>query len=115
MITPKCSRFAIAIAALLTGYPQISFADGFKSSEFLKWQKESQRSYFQTSIGMAGAVVAENNKKQARCFENWYVNDMVKAEKHLRGVMAKFPNYHPRGVILAVLEKQCGKIKISAR
>lgn len=101
---------AIALAVMTSAYPQSSFAEIFKSAEFLKWPAKSQSFYFRTSIGMAGLVARRNNKVQGDCIDNWYFYAEKKAHAHIIDVMRKHPSYHPRGVILAVLEKQCGKL-----
>lgn len=60
---------------------------------------------------MAGLVVSANDAVKAKCIERWYFKDVAKAEIRLRGAMKRFPNYHPRGVIAAVIEKECGSFK----
>tara|TARA_R110002110_G_scaffold257206_2_gene473153 strand:- start:8568 stop:8918 length:351 start_codon:yes stop_codon:yes gene_type:complete len=101
---------AMAIGLSSFVYPQDSSADVFKSSEFLKWPAKSQAFYFRTSIGMAGLVAGRNDKKQGKCIDDWYFATQDKANAHILSVMQKHPAFHPRGVILAVLEKQCGKL-----
>lgn len=87
----------------------MAFAETFKSSEFLAWKQESQEFYIRTSVGMAGFIAAQNDKKHADCLESWYLEDEKKSNDFIFDVMGKYPEYHPRGVIVAVLEKQCGK------
>ena len=90
-------------------YPHTAHAETFKSSEFLTWKRESQEFYINANVGMAGLIAAQNDKKHAECLEDWYWDDQEKSSKHILDVMRQYPEYHPRGVILAVLEKQCGK------
>lgn len=110
MLTIKPVAIAILAAALSIGYPQISFAQEFKSAEFLEWPRKSQTFYFQTAIGMAGFIVSMRDKPTARCLENWYFSDTDAAEETILETMRRFPEYHPRGVIVAVLQKQCGAL-----
>lgn len=100
----------IATAALLCSgfYPQISYGETFKSAEFLEWPRDSQGFYLRTSIGMAGLIAGQNNDAQGKCISAWYFEREEDAHDELLAVMEKNPEYHPRGVILAVIEKRCG-------
>jgi len=95
--------------ALAVAMTQPVKAETFTSAEFLKWKLSSQKSYFRTSIGMAGLIIGQSNKEHARCVEKWYFKRERDAADFILETMRRFPSYHPRGVILAVLEKQCGK------
>lgn len=57
---------------------------------------------------MANMIAIENDKMQADCIGSWYEADRAAKEKYIYGVMEKYPTYHPIGVIMAVIEKQCG-------
>jgi hypothetical protein len=90
--------------------PQIVAADDmFTSKEFLKLNEETQAFYMRTSIGMLSLVVGQTNQTDGKCIENWYFVDEKKANAYIADTMQRFPDYHPRGVILAVAEKKCGK------
>ena len=102
------------ILIVIVSSPQISVGKVFKSMEFLKWDRESQDYYIRTSVGMASLVSAQSDKTHAKCLDNWYsaekpANDLVLT------AMARFPEFHPRGVILAVMQKQCGSFDPSKR
>lgn len=99
---------AIAVSGWL--YPQNSSAETFKSADFLKWSAKNQSFYFRTSVGMAGLVAGRNDPRQGKCIDGWYFANQEKANKQIVGVMKKHPGFHPRGVILALIEKQCGKL-----
>lgn len=83
-------------------------AGEFTSAEFVKWERAAQQNYFRIAIGMAAAISRANDGTHGACIEDWYLKNREKAESRLLGVMNKYPAYHPRGVILAVLEKACG-------
>lgn len=104
-------RAAVTVAVLFAmACPQMAFADEiFKSSKFLTWKRASQEFYIQTSIGIAGMIAGQNDKVQEKCLEDWYVKNEKGATDFILSTMARFPDYHPRGVILAALEKKCGK------
>ncbi len=83
-------------------------AENFKSSQFLAWPQDNQGFYLRTSIGMASLIAAQNNKSQSKCIDDWYFSKMKERDFEIAQVMRKYPNYHPRAVILAVLKKACG-------
>ncbi len=95
--------------------PQNAIAGVFKSSEFLTWKRNSQDFYIRTSIGMAGLIATRNDKAHGKCLDDWYFSDEDAANEAILDVMREHPDYHPRGVILAVLEKRCGSFTYSAR
>lgn len=84
--------------------------DTFKSSDFLNWDLKSQTYYIRTSIGMAGLIAGRNDEAQGKCLDNWYFNDTPLRDQFILKTMRRVPDYHPRAVILAVLEKQCGPL-----
>lgn len=104
-------RGAIIAAAMAAALGASSVqAETFTSAQFLEWPRKSQSSYFRTSIGMAGFIVSMRDKPKARCLENWYFSDAAAAEDTILATMRRFPEFHPRGVIVAVLQKQCGPL-----
>ena len=107
MLNRKSIFGAIAIAALFAAYPHVSIAGSFKSSDFLTWNKKSQAFYIEASIGMASLIAAQNNKSQAKCIDDWYYPEEAAKNAFILETMKRVPDYHPRGVILAVIEKQC--------
>lgn len=109
MFNRKIGFLAIGMALCLAIHPQNASAEIFKSSEFLGWERKNQEFYIRTSIGMASLIVGQTDKAQAKCVDDWYVGDETKANDYILDVMRKHPEYHPRGIILAVLEKKCGK------
>ena len=104
---------SLVLATLIATSP--AKAETFKSADFLKWKRESQRFYLDASIGMAGLIASFNDKESARCVEDWYFTDQAKAEDVILDAMKRFPDYHPRGVIVAVLQKACGDFKYTDR
>jgi len=113
MFTPKCTSAAIVIAALLAGYPQTSFAEGFSGSDVLKWNEKSQNSYFRTSVSMAGVIASQNRREAAQCIDDWYFKDeqteKIRAD-YIRSIMKQYPDYVPQAVIFAAIRKACGKL-----
>ena len=92
-------------------YPmQSAGAKNFTAHELLQWPKNKQNSYFQISISMAGAIAAQKESNIGTCINDWYFKDSDIQNQHIRNVMHKYPNFHPSGVILAILQKACGPI-----
>jgi len=104
------SRKALALASLSTIVCTASgaSAEDLKSSTFLTYPADSQKSYINTSVLMATIIAAQNSKDHAACIGDWsgrYVGD---GYQPVIEAMRKFPEHHPTGVILAVLKKACG-------
>lgn len=115
MLTIKHCVYAISLAALFLIYPQndVSAADKpniFKSSEFLTWRRASQELYIDTTLGMAGLIMKQNDKAKGQCLDDWYLSDQAAAYDYVLGTMRKYPDFHPRGTIAAVIEKKCGSL-----
>ena len=79
------------------------------------WGKPSQELYIGASIRMAGIIMSRNSATQSKCIESWYQNQKEQRHKAIRKTMKEYPSHHPQGIILAVLEKQCGSTVYQAR
>lgn len=101
----KLTAIGILIVALVC--PQISRAETFASEEFLNWDRESQGFYFRTSIDMAGLIASQNKKSQAECIDRWFFENQKSAHDEIVNTMRQYPSFHPRGVILALIERKC--------
>ncbi len=99
---------ALALVVCILATSTSVNAETFKNSEFLKWNRETQEFYIDTSIGMAGLIAAQNDKVIQECADKWYLSDKPKTISDIISAMRKFPKFHPRAVILAVMEKHCG-------
>ena len=102
-----CSIFATACMAI---YPHISAAETFQSSDVLAWPEEKQRGYFTTSVTMVGVIASQIDRNQSRCIDAWYVIEEGKDHVNLLNAMHKHASIHPQGIILWVIQNQCGKI-----
>lgn len=109
MLTRTRSSLAICTAIFLASSPQIAAAEIFKGSEFLKWERDSQEFYIRTSVGMASLIIGQTDKAQSKCVDDWYYANEKTGNDHILDAMSKHPDFHPRGVILAVMEKKCGE------
>ncbi|EKE68470.1 hypothetical protein [Oceanibaculum indicum] len=101
------------LALALCGTAPDARAETFTSEKFLKWPAESQASYFRTSIGMTGVIASQLSQNVAPCIDAWYFADRVtqtQRNEAIRALMRKYPDYHPQAVILALIQKECGKL-----
>ena len=109
------NTLAITVFVAMLSFSSASHAERkeqseiFKSSEFLTWDREATEFYIRTSVGMASLIVGQTDKSQGKCVDDWYYKDQTVSNAYIFDAMKRFPDYHPRGVILAAMEKKCGK------
>lgn len=102
---------AIAITASALFNPQVSKADTFTGADLLKWSEASQVAYLQNAIIMAMTVSSRMSETHAACISEWFFEadgfrDARLAD--LNGAIEKYADYHPGGVIVAIVERECG-------
>ena len=102
-------------ALVFCAFPQELKAEEFTGKSFLAWERENQDFYIKTAIGMAGLIVSRNDQEQSKCIEAWYLPDENAKHDFILKTMREHLDFHPRGIILAVLEKQCGSFIYTAR
>lgn len=85
-------------------------ANAFTSEEFLSWAPQNQAFYIEASVGMASLIAGQRDTAQGRCIDDWYYGDEAARRASILGVMRENPRFHPRGIMLAVLQKRCGPI-----
>lgn len=100
---------ALTALALFAG-ASAAHAQTFTSEEFLKWPKSQQQSYLTISASMAGVITTQLNKTQAKCIDQWYKKEAQNNHRALTETMRKFKTYHPQGVILWMIQRECGAI-----
>lgn len=96
------------------GFASTAHAEGFTGEKFLQWERASQDSLIETSITMTGIVASQARKDIARCIDDWYTGDIaIQQQRHgyILDMIKQYPSYHPQGVILVVLQNQCGSFK----
>jgi len=75
---------------------------------------DSQASFIDISVTMAGAIAANSRPEVARCLNDWYFKDTAiqdRRKEAIREAMRTYPEYHPSAVILGVLQKACGSFR----
>lgn len=107
------SRKALAVASLSTLVCSAGAGaeEAFKSSKFLTYPAQSQKSYITSSAMMAGLIASQNNRAQAVCIDDWVAQQSGQGYGPVVEAMRKLPDYHPSAVIVAVLDKACGSFK----
>lgn len=104
----------MALLAMAGILPQVSHAEGFTGADFARWPIDAQNSFIQTSVTMAAVIAAQTNEATAECLNAWYRPDTsLKGGRNdeLRRIITDNPDYHPTGVILALLFKRCGSFR----
>ncbi len=88
-----------------------SHAEETTVREFLTWERQAQDSFFTTSILTAAVIATQIRPNFAECIGNWYsLTDEGNAKRHqeMLNVMGKYPDLIPSGIVIAVLQKECG-------
>ena len=115
MFAGNRATLSTILLIFLVFYPHAVDAETFKSREFLTWKRESQDFYIDANIGMAGLLAAQNDETHANCLEDWYLSNKARSIETILVLMQQYPDYHPRGIIVGVLEKECGSFDYSKR
>lgn len=113
MIARFCPLTKAAVLLALS-FPQLAAADTFTSATVLGWPEAQQNALFQTSITMTGIVATRRDDTShiARCIDDWYSDakgTVATVNASIRESMRQLSEYHPQAVIIAVVEKACGK------
>lgn len=100
----------LTVATPLSTQTPPAHAGAFTSEDFLSWAPQNQAFYIEASVGMASLIAGQRDTAQGRCIDDWYYGDEAEGTAAILGVMRENPRYHPRGIVLAVLQKRCGPI-----
>jgi hypothetical protein len=60
---------------------------------------------------MAGVIATQNIPSQAKCIDDWVARHHKDGYRTAIDIMRRFPDDHPTGVIVAILQKECGAFK----
>ena len=113
MFLSRCLRIA-ATAAIFSVFSMPSYAAGenVKVKEFLTYSYEDQSYFIGSTIWTASVIATQIRQELATCISDWYTNDpdTVKSRNsEILEIMARFPDGYPTGIVVAVLQKECGK------
>ena len=113
----RLANWAVAACALLAfGIAAVSEAraEGFTGRDFLAWSQQGQDSYLHTSVTMAGVIASQIRPSIAHCIDDWYFADAAVQERRneeIKRTIRQNSNFHPSGVLLALLQSACGEFK----
>lgn len=109
------SRKALALASLCTIVcTQVGVADeAFKSSKFLTYSAEQQKGYIGTAVVAATVIASLNSQAQSKCLGDWVAEHSNGGYQPILDAMRKYPDDHPMGLIMSVLQRDCGPFKYS--
>ncbi len=82
--------------------------------EFLDTNRASQDSFITTSVVAMGLVAAQLDSKMAECINQWYrasENITENRNSEILKTMRELPQFIPTTIVLAVIERECGKFK----
>lgn len=100
-----------ALAATLT-YSQPVQATEFTGAEFLTWDQAKQDSFIEVSFTSIGVLLTQTSRPElASCLDGWYFSDRATINaknSELKDTIRRNSQYHPSGVLVSVLRKQCG-------
>ncbi len=110
MIMPKLG-IAASVFTIIAATCMPSYAKETTVREFLTWERSAQDSFFSISILTAATIATQIKPELAGCISEWYSvgNDGIN-ERHAEvlAVMEQYPDLIPTGIVVAVLQKQCG-------
>lgn len=87
--------------------------DKFTAADVLGWDQKSQDWYFEVATGMAAVLATQNQSPHAGCIDDWYFrpdNEKAVVNDDIRTTMARFSEFHPTQILVAIIEKQCGSL-----
>ena len=109
------SRKSLAIASLCTIVCAQAGAaeEAFKSSKFLTYSAEQQKGYIGTAAVAATVIASLNSQTQSKCLGEWVTQHSAGGYQTVLDAMKKYPDDHPMGLIMSVLQRDCGPFKYS--
>lgn len=83
---------------------------------FQGWDEAAQRGFVSTSVSMALTIASQTDKDLMQCIFEWYGkgDDKIEAQREdeIIEVIGNYVAHQPYAVVLAVLQKQCGKFPV---
>lgn len=103
-----------AAVLLALSFPQLAAAEGegFTSAAVLEWSEEQQLSLLRSSVTMIALVAMQRDDTNhiARCLDTWFEEGRMQTKLDgFRDAMTRYPDHHPQGIIMVLVEKECGK------
>ncbi len=87
-------------------------AEDFTNKDFLTLQEAHQKFWIQGAVDALSQVAAAKANETGRCVMEWYYGPKHAARNGLiLASMEKYPDAHPRAIVLALIERACGVIR----
>lgn len=83
--------------------------DGFTTADLLERPVEAQNGHIQVSVTMIGVIASQIRPEIARCIDDWYGPAVNERNAYIRSIMQQHSEFHPAGVILAIVQRECGQ------
>ena len=100
-----------AVTALAVTVPCIqAYAEPPKSSEFLQHSDGQRAWWFTGAFETLAHSMSQIDKTKSDCIADWYFNAPEERRKELEDTMRKYPDHAPSAVVIALMQKHCGKL-----
>ena len=99
---------AISLASCMPAYA----GESVKTKEFLTYDYASQAYFIKLTVNTATVIATQIRQDMAQCIADWYGDDEQKSETRNQEVlttMKRLPDTYPSAVMIAILQKNCGK------
>lgn len=108
----KFTLAASVFALVLSFYSQALANEETTNKEFLTWEKSQQDSFIAISVLTASVIATQVKQEMAECIGRWYnlANGGSDARHaQILDIMTEYPDNIPSGIVVAVIQKECGK------
>lgn len=98
------------LTACLAWNTQAHAQESYTSADLLERPIEAQNAHIQVSVMMIGVVATQIRPDIAHCVNDWYGGEqMGQRNEFIRSMMLEHSEFHPAGVILAIVQRECGR------
>lgn len=83
-----------------------------RTKEFLSFGDEAKAQFIGSTIWTASVIATQIEQSMADCIADWYTDDPATVKQRnaeILNIMADYPDSYPTGIVVAVIQKQCGK------
>ena len=96
--------------AFSVNYPQQVWAsDAFTNKDFLAMPDVQKKFWLSGAISTLSSVAFVKEPAQGKCVYDWYFKDTANKNGKILSAMTQYPDAIPAAVIIAMLERDCGR------
>ncbi|MBX3631263.1 MAG: hypothetical protein KF908_15435 [Nitrosomonas sp.] len=103
-------RVRLFLAALVFLLSASTQADSLRNSDFLKFSEGEQHWWYAGAFESIGHMVFLHDKQKAQCVWRWLPTEPEKKKALLRQSFEQYPDHSPTSILIALLQKSCGKL-----